>query len=125
VNKDEKHLLLLRKIAETGQNRAKLAASIVIKNEIISIGTNRLKSHPLQAKFGKNRYCIYIHAEIDAIVKALKLIKPEELKKATLYVARTKQSRTGEQVSGLAKPCAGCMQAIASFGINKVIWSQE
>lgn len=125
MTKNEKYLTLLMKVAETSKHRAKLAAAIVLKNEIISIGVNSLKTHPLQAKFGRDIYSVHIHAEIDAIVKALRLLKPSDLKKATLYVARIKHDRAGNLIPGLAKPCTGCMQAITSFGIKKVIWSNN
>ena len=52
--------------------RARLAAALVKNNKIISFGINRKKTDPLQAKFGKNKDAIYLHAEIHAIKNALR-----------------------------------------------------
>ena len=105
--------------------RARIAAAIVIKNEIISIGTNQMKSHPLQAKFSRHYQAIHIHAEIDAIAKALKRIDAKRLTQAELYVARVKIDNRGKAMWGIAKPCAGCDGAIESFGLKKVIWTDD
>ncbi len=111
----------------TPVGRARLAAAIVVKNDIISVGHNRLKSHPFQARFGSNSDAIYLHAEIDAILSALRIINPEELSKAELYVARVKYAdhhRNGFTL-GLSKPCIGCQRAIQEFGIKRVIYSLD
>lgn len=106
---------------------AKLAAVLVIRNDIISVGTNTHKTHPLQKKFSKNSDSIFLHAEINCIVNALKNIDESELKKATLYVYRVKKTRRfgQEWVDGLAAPCSGCMGAIKHFGIKRVIYSTD
>lgn len=125
--KDLKFTELLARVAEDVAPvfRARIAAGIVIKNELISIGTNQVKTHPLQAKFAKHYQAIHIHAEIDAIAKAVKKIDPKRLANATLYVTRVKQDREGNPVYGLAKPCQGCTRAIASFGLKRVVWTND
>lgn len=81
-------------------------------------GYNQLKSHPLQAKFGRNDRAIYLHAEIDAIVKATRL--GYWLEDATMYIARVLKDGT----PALAKPCEGCQRALMHFGIKDVIWTE-
>lgn len=99
-----------------------LCAMIVKKNQIISIGINKNKTHPLQAKFGKNKHAIFLHAEINAIINSLRHIPVDELKKCTLYVGRVLKSKK----TGLARPCIGCQQAIfEEFQIKKVIFSSS
>ena len=91
--RDKKILDFLSKAAEAadhGEIRAKLAAAVVIRNEIISIGFNRKKTHPFQAQFKDVEEKNFLHAETDAINRALKYISKEELRKATLYIARIK-----------------------------------
>lgn len=124
-SRNERYLRTLRQIAETSNERAKLAAAVVVDNEIVGLGVNRMKTHPMQAMFRKNNHAIYIHAEIDAIAKAVKALRTKDLSRATLYIARVKKDRKDNWVDGLAKPCKGCMQAIASFGIKKVIWTED
>ena len=69
----------------------------------------------------------YLHAEIDAINKALKLISKKQLAKCDMYVVRLKRTKPGgtEYVEGIAKPCVGCMQVIGSYNINNVYWTED
>lgn len=96
------------------------AAAIYIGNRLVSVGMNQRKTHPLQAKFGKNSDAIFLHAEISAIVNALKVVSPDELQNATLYVA--KYSPSGKTMS---KPCKGCQRAIGYFGFKDVHWTED
>jgi len=108
-------------------NRAKLAASLVIRNEVISVGYNSYKTHPLQKRFSKNIEAIFKHAEVDCIINALRHIDQEELSKATLYVYRVKKL-TKDDIhwsDGFSKPCSGCSEAINHFKIKKVVFSTE
>ena len=130
---DMKYLTHLEKIAEAvpaashnkSQLRARLAACVVFKNEIVSVGVNQLKSHPFQARFGKNEDSIFLHAETDAIKNALKCISVDDLAKSTLYVCRVKycDTKKREFTWGLSKPCAGCSRAISTFNIKKVCYT--
>lgn len=120
--KHAKFLDIALKIAEANDNfRTKHAAIIVIRNRIISVGVNNLKSDPLQAKYGKNNHAIWIHAEIHAIKNALKVVRVDELKKSCMYVVRYRK----DGVTGLAKPCSGCERAIIAFGIKEVIYTND
>lgn len=124
--RNQKILDFLSKAAEAADHagiRAKLAAAVVIKNEIISIGFNRKKTHPFQRQFQTNDKQIYLHAETDAINRALKYVSKEELRKATLYVARVKyiDNKSKKAIWAESKPCTGCQKAIKSYGILNVI----
>jgi deoxycytidylate deaminase len=114
-------------IANPRVSGAKLAAAIVYKNKIISIGVNSMKSSPLQAKYATNKdLSIYLHAEISAIKNALRQLDVEDFKKVSLYVCRVKYDiQTNSIVYGLAKPCSGCMRAIFEFDIKKVYYTLE
>jgi tRNA(Arg) A34 adenosine deaminase TadA len=107
--------------------KMKLAACLVLRNEIISVGFNSDKSHPLQKRFAKNIDAIFKHAEVDCIIKALKVVEEDDLKDATLYVYRVKKQNKGDTgwVSGLAEPCPGCQKAIEHFGIKRTVFSLE
>jgi tRNA(Arg) A34 adenosine deaminase TadA len=114
-------------IANPKVSGAKLAAAIVYKNKIVSVGVNYMKSSPLQAKYATNKdLSIYLHAEISAIKNALRQIDVEDFKKVSLYVCRVKYDiLTNSIVYGLAKPCSGCMRAIFEFDIKKVYYTLE
>lgn len=121
---------MLAKVAESNDEypRAKLAAAVVYKNKIVSIGINRNKTDPLQAKFGKNDEAIYLHAEIHAIKNALRELSVDDLAKCDLYVCRVKRpsEKTKKKfVWGMSKPCSGCARAIAEFGIRNVIYTTD
>jgi deoxycytidylate deaminase len=99
---------------------ARVGACIVFKNEIVSFQTNQLKTHPLQTKFGRNKEAIYLHAEVASIVAASKrIIHPNDWKKSTIYVLRL----TKNEDRAIAKPCSGCTQAIAAYGIGRVVYT--
>lgn len=117
----------VRRLATSNNMKMKLAACLVLRNEIISVGFNSDKSHPLQKRFAKNIDAIFKHAEVDCIIKALKVVEEDDLKDATLYVYRVKKQNKGDTgwVSGLAEPCPGCQKAIEHFGIKRTVFSLE
>lgn len=124
--KSRKYIKLLENEAfmNEGIANAKIAAGIVFKGRLISIGYNSKKTHPLQAKFGKNENAIFVHAEIDAIRKAVNILSSDQLKKCTMIVVRVKKDGSW----GLARPCVhkngqGCQNAIYTFGIKEVVYS--
>jgi len=105
----------------------KMAAAIAIKGQVISLGRNSRRTHPMAARFSKHREAIYLHAEVAAIANTLNHVDKEQLRRSTLYIHRVKRpaSQSAEWVDGMAKPCPGCMAAIAAFGIEKVIYSTD
>jgi deoxycytidylate deaminase len=126
----DKYLSILTTIAQDvlPVGRAKIAACIVYKGEIISIGTCSYKTHPSQKFYGRNVHSIHLHAEVDALVRAQKRVMKRgiPLKKCTMYVARVKKASSSSHgfISGLAKPCEGCMKAIREAGITNVIYTE-
>lgn len=103
-------------------SNARIAAAIVYKGNVIAIGVNSNKSDPLQAKYSKNEHAIYLHAEISAIKKALKVMSPSELSKCELHIVRRKMTN-GIFSDGLAKPCVGCQRAIDTYNIQRVYYT--
>lgn len=95
------------------------SAAIVLKGQIISIGHNKYKTHPIMLKYGKNDKSIYLHAEIDAIVKAINNHGVEVLKKCHLYVLRINKMGQIDK----SCPCSGCQRAIEAFQIKKVCYT--
>ena len=73
------------------------------------------------------RSAIFKHAEVDCIIKALKIVDEEDLKDATLYVHRVKKLNKGDTnwVNGLSEPCPGCQKAIEHFGIKRTVFSLD
>lgn len=111
--------------------RARMAAALVKNNKIVSIGINRKKSDPLQAKFAKNDEAIFLHCEIHAIKTALRDNSLDDIEGSDLYICRAKKHRVDLpnrkyiDVYGLAAPCEGCRRAIAEFGIRNVVYTTD
>lgn len=106
---------------------AKIAAAIVHKNKIISVGVNSNKSSPLQAKYATNKnLSIFLHAEIAAIKNALRYLDVEDFNKVSLFVCRAKTDvKTNKMIYGMSKPCPGCMRAIVEFEIKNVFYTLD
>ena len=93
------------------------------KGRILSIGKNSyIKTHTLMYKISKQLNPsetpkrIYIHAEIDAIVKCENLDKAYKILVVRINAA-------GEKA--LAKPCPICMSAIVKSGIKIIEYSDN
>lgn len=108
--------LLKVAFSNPGCSSAKMAAVIKDKKNTISFGLNQTKTHPLQARYGKNKHSICLHAEIDAIRNAP---KNSDLRGTSLFVARSLKNGS----RALAKPCKGCEKAIKDYGITRVIYT--
>ena len=93
------------------------AAAVVHRGRIISLETNSKKTHPIQKRWGKNRHSIYLHAEVNAIIKAMKTTV--NFNECDLYVIRL------DKMGNLAKskPCRGCQDAIKHYNFKEVYHS--
>lgn len=85
------------------------------KGNILSIGYNSyVKTHPLQARYAKEvgePKKIFLHAEVDAIVKCKSLNKAYKI---SIF------RHNGDGSYGLAKPCKVCMNAIKKTKIAQI-----
>jgi tRNA(Arg) A34 adenosine deaminase TadA len=128
LNRDIKMMEFARRIAMDNpgvKDKFKLAAVLTYKRDVISVGINTMRTHPMQKLYCKNPLAIHLHAEIACISNALSHINKNELRKSTLYIHRVKRksSVSCDYVDGLACPCEGCESAIVAFGIGRVIYS--
>ena len=129
--RDYKFIDDLAKIAAdvTPIRSARIAASIVISNNIISVGVNSTKTHSFQKRFSKNPDWCYWHAETNAIYNALKRIHITDLMNSTLYISRVKFDgplhEGGKFVYGIAKPCGGCQRCINWSNIGRVVFTTD
>jgi len=125
----DKHRYYLNTLAKAASSieraaNARVCACLVYKGMIQAFGMNQMKSHPFHAKFSHHEEAIYLHAETNCIYNSLKSIDVEDFRKSTLYVCRIKL--IGGKIGwGLSKPCSGCMKAIATFNIKKVVYTND
>jgi|SRR6185437_8655983 len=82
------------------------------RGRLISVGKNSyIKTHPLQQSYAVKAgvpYKIYIHAEIDALVKA----KGKTVHKIVVVRMNSKGAYLN------AKPCPSCEMALKDFGVK-------
>jgi len=123
----KRYISILKTVAEdmAPVSNARLAAMVVYKNKIISVGVNQKKTHPFAAKYSKNPDAIYLHAETSAILAAKKKLTEIELSKSTLIVCRVKYDKQFNTLFGLAKPCSGCEKCIDDHGIKTIIYTND
>lgn len=88
------------------------------RGRIVSVGRNNYnKSHTIQYKFAKKTgvpYKIYLHAEIDCLIKA------RDRKVHSIQVKRL----GNDGVYLRSKPCAVCFAALQAYGIKSIIWDE-
>ena len=127
MDKHSKFLDNLQQYCFKGDMKTYLAAAVVYRGKVIARGNNQKKSHPIQQQFAKKPEAIFLHAEVDALYKASKMLTAKQLAKSTLYIARKKHPRphTSEVVWGLSKPCKGCQKAIEHYNIKEVVYTTD
>ena len=122
---------MLTRLAIDGEGvsngRVRMSAGIVYRKHLIATGVNQMKTHPLMMGKGYRKDQLYMHAEVDAIRNALRLITPAQLTQCELYVVRVKRPHIGSSdwIHGLAKPCPGCASTIAGFGISNIHLTED
>lgn len=88
------------------------------RGRVLSIGRNSyIKTHRVQAKYAERAgvpYKIFLHSEIDAIIKCRDLSKAHRI-----FVSR--YNKNGKPM--MAKPCKVCTLAIKEAGIKHIEWS--
>ena len=102
----------------------KLAALVVKKHKIISLGVNRTKSDPLHLQiarmiptYHKAAKAVNLHAEVSACSG----LTDEELKGADIYVMRISKSK----IIGNAKPCLACQAWLKSKSIRRAYFTVD
>lgn len=117
-------LLFETALATPRVGSGKLAAAVVYRGNVASVGFNQNKTHPMQLKWMVNPKRITLHAEVNALCRASRILDEYEFSRSSIYVARVKKEEIrGNWTYGMAKPCAGCMRCIMSFGIRELWYS--
>lgn len=120
-DRDLKFITLAMKMAQDIDLWAgvRISAILAYRGDLLSIGYNDHKTHPFQARFGKNRFAIFWHSETKCIANAIKRNYTELLPKSTMYVVRIMANGK----SALARPCIGCDAALKSHNIGRILYS--
>jgi len=112
----ERCLTIARNLSPTSPELRTSHIVFLIKDRVIQhIGINKVKTHPIILRHPYHAGKVYLHAEVDAILKSRK----EYLGDYQLVSVRIKAN--GE--AGLGKPCSGCASVIKQFGITEIYWT--
>lgn len=130
LRRDENILSILKVLSETYTPEVKnfriCACLADSKGNIISFGFPRRKSHPLQKSLSNNENKLYLHAEVDCLLRGMKKVPKEQRADLSLYLHRSKIIPGETKWSnGLCKPCESCNKLIKVFNIRKVLFSTE
>ena len=117
-------LAFTQAVSSENAGGARHGAVLVLKNRVVSFGQNKKKTHPFQATYSKKPEALSLHAENDAIKNALRQLRVEDMRKTTLYIVRARRDGAGGEFRyGLAKPCIGCMRAIGTYELKRVVYT--
>lgn len=106
--------------------RIKIAAVVVYKKDILSVGYNSYKTNPLMKELDKERYdveatyhchCHSLHAEVSALLKIRNL--DIDFKKVVVYTYR--ESNDGKM--RMSRPCPSCTLYIKKLGIKHIYYT--
>ena len=96
---------------------------LVWKGQIVSVGFNTNRTHPLQAEYNRFRKLTgtnvihKAHAEILCLNKAMKL--DISMSECTLYIYRELKSG----IFATAHPCPACYQMIKDCGVKRIVYT--
>lgn len=90
----------------------RLGAVVVRGNEIIGVGFNKKKTHPLSETRFNN-----IHAELSAILST----GLDDLNGCSVYVYR--ETRQGQPA--MARPCEHCIKLLKQLSVSKIYYTVD
>jgi tRNA(Arg) A34 adenosine deaminase TadA len=129
LTRHEKNILLLERMAVdlSPVKSSRIYSMLVKKNEVLSFGYCQRKTHPLQKRHAKNPEAQYLHAEVHAIANAIRSYGWQYLRGSDIYIARVKFTSSKEMlpVRGCACPCSGCRNAIETYDIRNIYYTED
>lgn len=106
-------------------NKIHIGCIAVYQGNIIGVGYNSNKTHPVQKYYSKYRnnriYCGYLAPKLHAEISCLNTIRFMDINfsKVKLYIYRSRK----DQEYGLSRPCPSCMAAIKDLGIKHIYYT--
>lgn len=125
TKRELKYFDVARAMARTSKHpRFSVGAALVSGGQVISVGVNMEKTHPMQKKYNKYRNFSKplhhnLHAEMDAIIQGLQQL--EDTKNVKVFVYR--ETKDGEKA--MARPCPACMAALKDHGVFELYYSTD
>lgn len=114
-----KHLNSAIRQAQRSEFRQRLGAVIFKGSRILGAGYNRVGAS--QNRLKTTHWPDSIHAEVDALLDALRRHPASELRGADILVIRLKK----DGAFGLALPCEHCYTTLVNTGIRRIYFSDN
>lgn len=113
TNRDLQYFDVANSVARLSNHYKTHVGSVLVNgSDILAVGFNTVKSHPIQMKYNRFRnmknvsgHLHHLHSEIATLIKVK---DKKKLKGASLYTVRVKKDNT----YGISKPCNACMAYI-------------
>ena len=122
-NVDYRYFNKARQVASISDfSKIHLGCIAVYQGQVIGIGFNTNKTHPVQKFYNRYREpSDYILPKLHAEISCINQIKHLDINfsKVKLYIYRIRK----DQPFGLSRPCPSCMAAIKDLGIRDVYYT--
>lgn len=105
--------------AEKSTYKHRLGACISIGRKVLGVGYNKINRY--QSKIKTGNWEGSLHAEISAVLDALRKYPASELKGATITVVRVDKHNELR----LAMPCNSCYNSLRNLGIKEIRFSND
>lgn len=123
---DHKYFIKAKQVANISDyHKTHIGCVAVYQGQVIGIGCNCNKTHPIQKYYNKYRdincngfeVLPKLHAEINCInsIKHLNI----NFARVKLYIYRVRK----DQPFGMSRPCPSCMAAIRDLGIRDIYYT--
>lgn len=96
--------------------RARVGCVILKGSKIIGRGFNKLRH---QSTIKTDHWLGSVHAEVSAVLDAIKCGKLRDLKGSTVFVSRILKDGT----HAISCPCVDCMKVLRGVGVKKVVFT--
>jgi deoxycytidylate deaminase len=110
------HLSFFRlavRAAQSSTQPMRVGAVLARKSRVLSVGCNSRRTHP--------KSTVPTYQSTHAEHAACRGVDPDELRGATLYVARI--TKTGKW--SMSRPCQSCARLLRAKGIRRVFYTNE
>ena len=130
-SRDFKYFKIAKNISECSDfKQFHIGAVLVYKSDILSVGTNSIKTCPMQKKYNRFRnfeenknVSHKRHAEINCLNKIPWYAYENNINfgKVKIYIWRSHKDGT----KAMARPCLACRQALIDNGVKNIFYTTE
>lgn len=109
----------MKEAAKSTHHKTQIGSVLVVGNYIVGRGRNRMKSHPVQARYDRETNyhgCnARLHSEIDSLLNSGRI----DLTDAEIYIYRV--DKNNDLAS--CRPCVSCTKALKDAGVSNIYYT--